>query len=314
MNRAGVVNRVAATITLTLAAWLLAASVHGEDESPCSGILGDESLTVAALAEASRYSRTWALVYREHLTEQTASLGTLAAADLRLAVLEGGATADLARAAPGLQIRPVDGGAPSAIADLLAGTLDAALLWAPLGGLALVALDREGSLKMRNFGDSREPPMSLTAAPGTGGTKCGQAVLALLARQGLAPAETLGPLDLEDLLSIRPPPRSIAAATLGAPLYARHCARCHGPEATGGAGTRTPVNLVVSTARFSLPGFLYTVWNGRRQNGMPSFRRNLTQDELTSIYSFLRERAHGTVNAVGEPAAPASRQRRRSGE
>ena len=85
-----------------------------------------------------------------------------------------------------------------------------------------------------------------------------------------------------------------AAAALGAPIYQKNCAFCHGPQARGAEGP----NLIVSDTVLSddhgehLMPFLKA---GRPEKGMPAFK-TLNDDELKQVSEFLHMQVEDVAN------------------
>jgi len=294
---------LALVLGLLASAPLAAQGEWGEEEAPCAGALRQPAELAGLLARVGKYQSTYVLVFREEHAEEVAALDAPAVADLRLAVHAESPAAAMAAGAglSGYQtpaFDPADAGA--IVAGVLAGDLDVGLVWAPLAGLAVLELDLDYALSLRTAGGPTPPPAALAAAASAEASECAAAIESLLGGYGVVPAEKLVKVDVRDLLHLRPPPRDDAAARRGAPLYARHCARCHGPDAVAAPDALAPVDLLRSTPRFSFPGFLYIVWNGRSQNGMPGFRGALTQEEVELIYQYARERSHDAT-AQGAP-------------
>lgn len=80
-------------------------------------------------------------------------------------------------------------------------------------------------------------------------------------------------------------------AALGATLYGRECAECHGAEGEGGVGTAlgNPVMLSMSSDHF----LRYAIEKGRDGTEMPSFSGTLSDREMDAVTAFLRSRATG---------------------
>lgn len=78
---------------------------------------------------------------------------------------------------------------------------------------------------------------------------------------------------------------------LGATVYGRECAECHGAEGEGAVGTAlgNPVMLSMSTDHF----LRYAIEKGREGTEMPSFSETLTAGEIDAVTAFLRSRATG---------------------
>jgi len=85
-----------------------------------------------------------------------------------------------------------------------------------------------------------------------------------------------------------------AAAALGAPIYQKSCAFCHGPQARGAEGP----NLIVSDTVLGddhgehLIAFLKA---GRPEKGMPSFK-TLNDEELKDVSEFLHLQVEDVAN------------------
>lgn len=119
------------------------------------------------------------------------------------------------------------------------------------------------------------------------------------------------------------PPRIPAApiqgnAERGRPLYAQHCATCHGANGEGGKGTGVtfsrPRNLPIIPPALNNPGFLAsasdamiktTLIKGRSGTPMVSFlKKGLKEQEIDDIVSFVRgfgQAATPAASAVIEP-------------
>ncbi len=297
-------RRPALLLLLALAAAAAPARAQDDAGLPCEGVLAAAERLPAVLGQVPKYGSTYVLVYPESL----GAVGALDAPELEgktIAVYEGSPAAAIAGRA-GLAVEPRPAGEPGRIVEeVLAGEADAAVLWAPLAGLGALELDFNYELSFLTAGEPAPPPAAFQTVPGaaasaeTADAACADAVRGLLEGYGVVPAEKLVPLDIRELLHLEAPPRDPAAAAEGAPLYAEHCAKCHGPQAVAATDALAPVDLLVSVRRFSYPGFLYIALNGRSQNGMPGFRGSLGRDEVRRIYQYVRERSHGAIGASG---------------
>jgi mono/diheme cytochrome c family protein len=105
------------------------------------------------------------------------------------------------------------------------------------------------------------------------------------------PAELLVPVNIRTLLTRRAPAFSLAAAREGGPLFNQSCSKCHGPDAVADPHGLAPVDLRISTPRFTYPGFLYIILNGRPDRSMPPLRGTVTEDQIALIYQYLRARS-----------------------
>lgn len=86
----------------------------------------------------------------------------------------------------------------------------------------------------------------------------------------------------------------------GQPLFEAHCAACHGLDGHGGEAP----NIVTIPAVQSLSDAqLTTVIHDGHTGGMPGFASMLSDTEIASVVSFLRELQHGGGSPVqGNPA------------
>lgn len=277
----------------------MAGSSTGQDDAyPCEGLLDDAEQLAQVLAEVPKYGSTYVLVLPERLAEVDA-LDAPALAGASVALYADSHAAALADEA-GLEAEAVPfelGAAGKIVEAVLAGQLDAGLVWAPLAGLAALELDFNYALTLRSVGSPSSPPAAFsTAVAAAEPSACAAEIENLLAGYGVVPAEKLVPLNIRDFLHLAAPPRDLAIAQQGAPLYAEHCAKCHGVDAVAATDALAPVDIIVSVRRFSYPGFLYIVLNGRSQNGMPGFSGSLSREDVELIYQYARERSHGTLH------------------
>ena len=291
--------------TAMVLALLLTPAIRAQDEGfPCEGLLAAAPERLAeVLGQVPKYGGTYVIVTGGEIGEVEA-LDDAALEGGSIAVYEGSPAAAIAERA-GLTVESYPSSdAANVVDDVLAGEVGAALLWAPLAGLGALELDFNYELSFRTAGAPAPPPSAYqSVAVAATGDACAEEVRGLLEGYGVVPAEKLVPLDIRELLHLEPPPRDLAAAREASPLYAEHCAKCHGPQAVAATNALAPVDLLVSVRRFSYPGFLYIVLNGRSQNGMPGFRGSLSRDLVGQIYRYVRERSHGTLVASGEAAA-----------
>ncbi len=287
-----------------LLAWLLtgaflalAGPSVGQDEYPCEGLLEDAERLAQVLAEVPKYGSTYVLVLPEKLAEID-RLDAPALADAQVVLYADSQAVALAEEA-GLDAETLPFELTSAgkiVENVLDGQLDAGLVWAPLAGLVALELDFDYALTLRSVGSPSAPPAAFSVAAAGEPSACAHEIENLLAGYGVVPAEKLVSLSIRELLHLVPPPRDLTVAQKGAPLYAEHCAKCHGVDAVAATDALAPVDIMVSVRRFSFPGFLYIVLNGRSQNGMPGFRGSLSREDVELIYQYARERSHGTLS------------------
>ncbi len=94
-------------------------------------------------------------------------------------------------------------------------------------------------------------------------------------------------------------------AALGAQIYARECAQCHGLNGEGGIGTAlgNPVTLVFAPDQF----LRAAIANGRDGTPMIAFKDRLSTEEIDGVTAFLRSKATGwnvEQPVVRRPPAP----------
>ncbi len=290
--------------TALLCALLLAAPLAAQDDwgeaTPCAGVLDLPVEELAdTLARVPKYGSTYVVVTTERVAGDIESVDSPALKEVEIAVYEGSPAVTIAEQA-GLTVKTYPFAASGIVEDLLAGSADAAVLWSPLAGLGALELDFAYALSFRTSGAPAPPPADLQVmAVSDTGSECAEEIGGILEGYGVVPAEKLVPLAIRDFLHLPAPRRDLDAAMAGKPLYAEHCAKCHGPEAVAATDALAPVDLLVSVRRFSYPGFLYIVLNGRSQNGMPGFRGSLDQELIERIYLYVRERSHGEITASG---------------
>lgn len=287
-------------IPIVLLALPAAAQDDWGEELPCDGVLADGGQIAGVLTQVPKYQSTYVLVFGNALVDDVFDLDSPILAERTIGYYEGGAASELLAAAGLTRTRayPFElADAGKIVQDVLAGDLDMGLLWAPLAGLAAIELDFNYDLNFRTAGSPEAAPSAFATASATAsGSECAQAVDGQLGGYGVVPAEKLVKIDIRSLLHLQPPPRDTAAARQGSGLYAEHCAKCHGPDAVAATAALAPVDLLTSTPRFSYPGFLYIVLNGRSANGMPGFRGTLTREDIRLIYQYARERAYGVTD------------------
>jgi cbb3-type cytochrome c oxidase subunit III len=80
-------------------------------------------------------------------------------------------------------------------------------------------------------------------------------------------------------------------ASLGAQVYARECASCHGPDGEGGTGTQLANQVFLIFASDHL--IKRTIENGRNDTPMPAFKDRLGTEEIDAVTAFLRSKATG---------------------
>jgi mono/diheme cytochrome c family protein len=283
------------------------------DPASCKGVLSQPARVAGILSLVPKYGSTYVLVVPQRLAEQVPNPDAPGLKTIEVGVHGGTAGFDVARALGLTRVREyaLDLGAPAQpLQDVKDQKLDAAIVWAPLAGLALIELELDDQVAVFAVDRPREAPAVLHApagpgAPGTPGTPgtpgipgvpgitdpCAAAVADDLDADGVLPAELLVPVSIRTLLSRRAPAFSLAAAREGGPLFNQVCSKCHGPDAVADPHGLAPVDLRISTPRFTYPGFLYIILNGRPEKSMPPLRGTVTQDQIALIYQYLKARS-----------------------
>ena len=82
--------------------------------------------------------------------------------------------------------------------------------------------------------------------------------------------------------------------------YMVHCARCHGDDAMGGV-MAPDLRTAVKKGAVDQQSFSSIVLEGRREQGMPGFKGQITDQQVTSIYEYVAARASGKLKP-GRPA------------
>ena len=124
------------------------------------------------------------------------------------------------------------------------------------------------------------------------------AVTSTQARQGQPPAQpraggwTIPPDAGQEKNPVAGDANAIAA---GKELFGKKCQRCHGPLGKGDGPDADPdyqedMDLTVARRAARNPDgvIFYKVWNGRAKPKMPSFRDELTKDQVWQIVSYVQ--------------------------
>jgi len=263
----------------------------------CQSLTGSFDQIAVTLSSVPRYGATYVLVLSPRVGADVTSLDAPALKTVEIAVQDRTAGAAIVQSA-GLKPRPYPldrENLTKAIADLLGGGAEAAVLWAPLAALGIDRLDPAGTLRMVNVGGPEPPPAGFAASSAGAPDPCALDLAGLIEANGVVPAELRVPPDIRKFIGRPPPARDAAAARQGAALYARQCAQCHGPHALAQTGALAPVDLLRSVRRFQFAGFEYIVLNGRPHNGMPPLRGTLSEPQIAAIYQYVRARSRGEL-------------------
>ena len=265
------------------------------DPAACKGVLSQPAKLPGVLSLVPKYGSTYVLVVPQRLAEQVPNPDAPGLKTIEVGIQPGSAAVDVARALGLTRIREYafdPEAAARPLQDVKDQKLDAAIVWAPLAGLALSELGLDDQVAVFAVDRPRDGPASLQA-PGTLGNipPCAAAIADDLDANGVLPAELLIPVDIRTLLSRGAPAFSLAAAREGTPLFNQACSKCHGPDAVADPHGLAPVDLRISTPRFTYPGFLYIILNGRPEKSMPPLRGTVTEAQIALIYQYLKARS-----------------------
>jgi mono/diheme cytochrome c family protein len=288
-------------VVIALAAVLVQGAVQtppAADPASCKGLLSQPARVAGVLSLVPKYGSTYVLVVPQRLAEQVPGPDAPGLKTIEVGVHRGTAGVDVARSLGVTRIREYAldlGTAAQPLQDVKDQKLDAAIVWAPLAGLALIELGLDDQVAVFAVDRPRDAPAVLhaTAAPETPGmiAPCAAAIADDLDASGVLPAELLVPVNIRTLLSRQAPAFSLAAAREGGPLFNQVCSKCHGPDAVADPHGLAPVDLRISTPRFTYPGFLYIILNGRPDRSMPPLRGTVTEDQIALIYQYLKARS-----------------------
>jgi mono/diheme cytochrome c family protein len=265
------------------------------DPASCKGLLSQPVRLAGVLSQVPKYGLSYVLVVPQRLAEQVPNPDAPGLKTIEVGIHGGTGAIDVARTLGLTRVREYAldvGAAAQPLQDVKDQKLDAAIVWAPLAGLALIELELDDQVAVFTVDRPRDGPAALhpPAAPGPM-DPCAAAVADDLDSNGVLPAELLIPVDIRSLLSRRAPAFSLAAAREGGRLFNQACSKCHGPDAVADPHGLAPVDLRISTPRFTYPGFLYIILSGRPDKSMPPLRGTVTEDQIVLIYQYLRARS-----------------------
>jgi hypothetical protein len=129
-----------------------------EAATPCRGL--DAARMGAVLRGVPRYGATYVLIVPERLAETIPDAKAPGVKDLHVGVQGGSAAGDAARAIGITNITSYDdstGSPHRLLQDVSSGTIDAAVLWAPLAGLGIVDLGLDGAVSAYSLRRPRIP-------------------------------------------------------------------------------------------------------------------------------------------------------------
>jgi hypothetical protein len=284
-------------VVLALAAVIVqgAQTQPASDPASCTGLLSQPARLAGVLSVVPKYGSTYVLVVPQRLAAQVPNPDAPGLKTIEVGIQRGTASVDVARALGLTRVREYAFDLATAVQplqDVKDQTLDAAILWAPLAGLALIELGLDDQVAVFAVDRPRDAPAALRAPAATGAVEpCAAAIADDLDASGVLPAELLVPVNIRTLLSRRAPEFNLPAAREGGPLFNQACSKCHGLDAVADPQGLAPVDLRISTPRFTYPGFLYIILNGRPDKSMPPLRGTVTEDQIVLIYQYLKARS-----------------------
>ena len=261
------------------------------DPATCEGLLSSADRFASVLSSVPKYASTYVLIIPARLADKVPAAD---APGLRRRRFRRYAS-HRCRARP----RPDEirsprrdhGGQP--LEDIADRKLDAAIMWAPLAGLAIIDLGLEGTVSLFTVDRPRAAPAALHGQAVA--HSCALAIANELDASGVLPAELLVSVDIRTLLTRQAPTFSLDAARNGAPLFNQACGKCHGPNAVADPQGLAPVDLRTSVRRFTYPGFLYIILNGRPEKSMPPLRGTVSEEQVALIYQYLKARSNSLL-------------------
>jgi hypothetical protein len=262
------------------------------DSATCKSLLSNPDRIPPLLSGVPKYASTYVLIIPMRLADRVPAADAPGLNEIEVGVQSGTPAVDVARALGLTKIREyglelATAGQPlQHIAD---EKLDAAIMWAPLAGLAIIELGLEGAVSLFTVDRPRGAPAVLHAEAVR--HPCALAIADELDASGVLPAELLIPVDIRTLLPRQAPRFSLDTAREGGPLFNEACSKCHGPNAVADPQGLAPVDLRTSVRRFTYPGFLYIILNGRPEKSMPPLRGTVTEDQVALIYQYLKARS-----------------------
>jgi Cytochrome C oxidase, cbb3-type, subunit III len=266
------------------------------DPVSCKGLLSDVDRVASVLSSVPKYASTYVLIIPMRLADRIPAADVPATKEVEVGLQSGTPAVDVAGALGLTKIREYGldlGTAGLPLQDIAAGKLDAAIMWAPLAGLAIIERGLEGAVSLFTVDRPRAAPAVLHAE--AVGHPCALAIADELDASGVLPAELLVPVDIRTLLTRQAPRFSLDGARSGQPLFNEACSKCHGPDAVADPKGLAPVDLRTSVPRFTYPGFLYIILNGRPEKGMPPLRGTVTEEQVALIYQYLKARSNSLL-------------------
>jgi mono/diheme cytochrome c family protein len=267
--------------------------------SACKGVLSQPEKLKTSLPRVTKYQKTYVLLLAGSAKDKIKSPASPEIAELPIEINDEPESVAVAENLHLKNIRrvPVTSQSPAQpLADLASAKTGAAILWAPLAGAGLIDLELDDKVSVFSVDRPRDPPAEF-ARQGTGGADdCAAAINDELEGSGVLPAELLVPVNIRSLLGQSAPSFDLKDAATGGKVFAEACSKCHGENAVWDPAL-APVDVLRSVPRFQYDGFKYIVMNGRPQKGMPPLRGTISEDQIASVYQYLRARSKKLLSA-----------------
>jgi len=266
------------------------------DPAACKSLLSNPDRISPVLSGVPKYASTYVLVIPQRVADTVPAADAPGLKEIEVGVQSGTPAVDVSGALGLTKIREyrldlATAGLP--LQDIADKKLDAAIMWAPLAGLAIIELGLQGAVSLFTVDRPRGAPAVLHAEAVA--HPCALAIADELDASGVLPGELLVPIDIRTLLTRQAPRFSLDAARDGQPLFNEVCSKCHGPNAVADPKGLAPVDLRTSVRRFTYPGFLYIILNGRPEKSMPPLRGTVTEEQVALIYQYLKARSQSLL-------------------
>jgi cytochrome c553 len=273
------------------------------EPSSCKGILSRPDKLMASLLAVPKYQKTYVLLLAGNAKNKITSPTSPDLADIPIEIDDEPQAIAVTESLHLTNVRrvPVTGQSlAQPLVDLAAAKTEAAIMWGPLAGAGLIDLGLEDKVAVFSVDRPRDPPTEFGEHAAVPADACASAIADDLDSFGVLPAELLVPVSIRSILGSPAPIFSMEDALRGEQAFEQNCARCHGSHAVADP-TLAPVDLLRSIRRFQFVGFKYIVMNGRQQKGMPPLRGTISEDQIASVYQYLRARSKKLL-----PAGPSN--------
>ena len=215
MKRLGLLALTAAMTHVSAGANGVRAHAQPEpDPATCDGLLSKADGLASVLSGVPKYASTYVLIIPTRLADRVPAADAPGLKEIEVGVQSGTPAVDVAGALGLTKIREygldlATAGQP--LQDIADQKLDAAIMWAPLAGLAIIDLGLEGTVSLFTVDRPRGAPAVLHAQAVA--HPCALAIANELDASGVLPGELLVSVDIRALLERQAPRFSIAAGS-----------------------------------------------------------------------------------------------------